>query len=91
MKLEEIEIEPELRKFVIGKNGQSLKKIKTDFDVDVFFPFDDDTHTSILLAGEKSKVHAAREFINKLTKEMVIIFLFYFLFFVFLKISSISI
>jgi len=70
LKFDEMDIPMELRKFVIGKNGQTLKKLKSDYGVDVFVPHEEEPVQMVLLAGEKDKVKVAKELLTKLVKEM---------------------
>ena len=53
MTLSEVEVPQDLRGFVIGREGQNLKKIKGDFDVDIIAPAPDEKVSTFLLAGDE--------------------------------------
>lgn len=75
---DEIQIASELIKFVIGKDGQNIKKMKAEHDVEVIVPtLSDDSSVgasesieTILLAGQKDKVKVVKDLLQKTVKEM---------------------
>ena len=68
--LSEVEVPQDYRGFIIGKEGQNLKKLKGDLDVDIIVPNPDEKYTSFLLAGEEKAVQQLQAKLVEAVKEL---------------------
>ncbi len=70
----EIKCKPEYHRFLIGKGGAKIRKVRDELGARVIFPQkgSDDESDLILIIGEKENVEATKTHIYKLIKELVI-------------------
>jgi predicted PilT family ATPase len=68
----EIRCKPEYHRFLIGRGGANIRKVRDQFGARVIFPqrnSDDDAET-ITIMGKKEKAEAAKDHLQKLIKEL---------------------
>jgi predicted PilT family ATPase len=68
----EIKCKPEYHRFLIGRGGANIRKVRDQFGARVIFPHKDseDDPETITIIGKKEKTEAAREHLQKLIKEL---------------------
>ncbi|XP_023220770.1 vigilin-like [Centruroides sculpturatus] len=72
---EELKAKPEHLKFLIGKNGANVKKIRDKTKARIIFPSEkDDDRESIVIIGRKEEVMQAKKELQDMIKELVRIF-----------------
>uniref|UniRef100_A0A1W7R994 Vigilin n=1 Tax=Hadrurus spadix TaxID=141984 RepID=A0A1W7R994_9SCOR len=68
---EEIKAKPEHLKFLIGKNGTNVKKIRDRTKARIIFPSEkDDDRESIVIIGKKEEVIQAKKELQEMIKEL---------------------
>lgn len=68
---EEIKARPEHHKFLIGKNGVNIKKLRDSTGAKVFFPSEkDEASDTIVITGKKESVLKAKKELESLIKEL---------------------
>jgi len=65
----EMPINKQMLRFIIGKEGTNIKKIRSETDTKIDLPAEDSTSNTILISGEKSKVEKAKQMIQKIEKD----------------------
>lgn len=67
---QEVPIFKQFHKFVIGKGGANIKKIKEETDTRIDLPAEGSQSDNIVITGRKDAVEAAKEMILKIQNEM---------------------
>lgn len=69
----EITCKPEYHRFLIGRGGAKIRKVRDEFDARIIFPQkeSDDDSDAILIIGRKENVEKAKEHLLKLIKDLV--------------------
>ena len=69
----ELKCKPEYHRFLIGKGGAKIRKVRDQYGARVIFPQkgSDDEADCILVIGLKENVERAKEHLLKLIKELV--------------------
>lgn len=66
----QIPILKQFHKFVIGRGGNNLRKIRDETDTRIDFPSEDDDDEVITITGKKENVIIARDMIQKIQNEL---------------------
>ncbi len=69
----EIHCKPEYHRFLIGRQGANIRRVRDQFGAHVIFPqksSDDDSET-VTIIGPKEKAEAAKAHLEKLIKDLV--------------------
>ena len=69
----EIRCKPEYHRFLIGKNGANIRKVRDQFGARIMFPqkSSDEEPELVTIIGTKEKAEAARQHLQKLIKDLV--------------------
>lgn len=68
---EEVKARPEHHKFLIGKNGSNIRKLRESTGAKVFFPSEkDEASDTIVITGKKEAVLEAKKELSSLIKEL---------------------
>ena len=68
----EVRAKPKHHRFLIGRNGTNIKKVRDETGARVVFPTDKDTDKElIVIIGRKDAVAKAKEQLEKMIKELV--------------------
>ena len=69
----EIRCKPEFHRFLIGRGGANIRKVRDQFGARVMFPnrSGDDDPEVVTIIGRKEKVYAAKNHLEKLIKDLV--------------------
>ena len=69
----EIKCKPEYHRFLIGRQGANIRRVRDQFGAHIIFPqksSDDETDT-VTIIGPKEKAEAAKGHLEKLIKDLV--------------------
>ncbi|KAL0268526.1 UNVERIFIED_CONTAM: hypothetical protein PYX00_010437 [Menopon gallinae] len=66
----EVPIHKQLHKFVIGKEGANIKKIRAETQTKIDLPGEDESSDVIRITGKKENVYQAKEKIEKIQNEL---------------------
>lgn len=69
----EIRCKPEYHRFLIGRGGANISKVRDQFGARVMFPHksSEDDSEVVTIIGRKEKAEAAKQHLLKLIKELV--------------------
>ena len=69
----EIHCKPEYHRFLIGRQGANIRRVRDQFGARVIFPHksSDDDSEMVMIIGRKEKAEAAKEHLEKLIKDLV--------------------
>ena len=69
----ELHIKPDYHRFLIGRQGASITRVREQFGAHVVFPrkYSDDDSDVVTVIGTKEKAEAAKAHLQKLVKELV--------------------
>ena len=69
----QLEVKPEYHPKLIGRGGQVIKQLRTDFDVNIQLPKKSDTNddSTIIITGYEKNANQARDAILKIINEFV--------------------
>lgn len=65
----ELPVNKQMLKFIIGREGSSIRKIRSETETKIELPAEDSTSNTIVISGEKSKVEKAKQMIQKIEKD----------------------
>lgn len=66
----EVPIFKQFHKFIIGKGGANIKKIRDETQTEIDLPAEGDKNEVIIITGKKENVHEARDRIQKIQNEL---------------------
>ena len=71
----ELKCKPEYHRFLIGKGGAKIRKVREQYGARVLFPQkgSDDEADTIVVIGVKENVEAVKDHLLKMIKELVIL------------------
>ena len=65
----EMPINKQMLRYIIGKEGANIKKIRFETETRIDLPAEDSSSNTILIQGEKSKCEKAKQLIQKIEKD----------------------
>ena len=65
----EMPINKQMLRYIIGKEGANIKKIRFETETRIDLPTEDSSSNTILIQGEKSKCEKAKQLIQKIEKD----------------------
>ena len=69
----EIRCKPEYHRFLIGRQGANIRRVRDQFGARIIFPqkSGEDDSEMVMIIGRKEKVEAAKAHLQKLIKDLV--------------------
>lgn len=69
----EIRCKPEYHRFLIGRQGANIRRVRDQFGARIIFPqkSSDDDHEIVVIIGRKENAEGAKQHLEKLIKDLV--------------------